>query len=74
MCATPSPTIVRVTEQTPPPSAFLTPCEKPSGMPLETNRDLARLANELSFRLDVCAAQIAALRVYYGLDGEPEPE
>lgn len=35
---------------------------------LETNRDLARLASELAFRLDVCASQIDALRVYFGLD------
>jgi hypothetical protein len=36
-------------------------------MPLETNRDLARLASELLYAFDVCASQIDALRVYFGV-------
>jgi len=67
MCATPSPTIVTVTETANPPKALLEPCKRPEKMPLETNRDLARLASELLYAFDVCASQIDALRVYFGV-------
>lgn len=51
-----------------PPSVLLEPCKKPEMGKLETNKDLARLASELAFRLDVCASQIEALRVFYEMD------
>lgn len=50
--------------------ALLSPCEKPVARPLETNKDLAKLASELMFSLDVCAAQIEALRVFYQVDSQ----
>lgn len=56
-----------VTQEIRPPDALLAHCERPRVV-LETNADLARLASELAFRLDVCASQIDALRVYFGLD------
>lgn len=56
-----------VTQEFRPPDALLAHCERPRVI-LETNADLARLASELAFRLDVCASQIDALRVYFGLD------
>ena len=69
-CATHSPTIV--TREIRPPSVLLEPCRKPEAGRLETNRDLARLASELAYSLDVCAAQIEALRVYFDVtSGNP---
>lgn len=56
-----------VTQEVRPPDALLAHCEHPRVV-LETNADLARLASELAFRLDVCASQIDALRVFFGLD------
>lgn len=49
---------------------LLEPCKKPTVDKLETNRDLARLASELAYSLDVCAAQIEALRVYFDVTSE----
>lgn len=51
-----------------PPTVLLEPCKKPVIGSLETNKDLARLASELAFSLDVCASQIEALRVFYELE------
>lgn len=53
-----------------PPMVLLEPCKKPTVDTLETNRDLARLASELAYSLDVCAAQIEALRVYFDVTSE----
>lgn len=56
-----------VTQEVRPPDTLLAHCERPHVV-LETNADLARLASELAFRLDVCASQIDALRVFFGLE------
>lgn len=49
---------------------MLEPCDRPSIDRLDTNGDLARLASELAYSLDVCAAKVEALRVYFGLVSE----
>lgn len=67
-CARPSERIVTVTQEVMPPQSLLESCEKPRVDSLETNRDLARLASELAYSLDVCSARIEALRVFYKLD------
>lgn len=58
------------TEIVPPPSALLIPCAKPKAKEIKTNEDLAMFASRLILAYESCAAQITALRVYYGLDIE----
>ena len=73
-CATPSP-ITRPAEVITPPSALLTPCERPRSYALENNRDLAYFASAALLAWEKCAAQIDALRIFYGLvddDGTEE--
>ena len=73
-CATPSP-ITRPAEVIAPPSALLTPCERPKAYALETNQDLAHFASAALLAWEKCAAQIDALRLFYGLgddDGTKE--
>ena len=65
-CATPSERIV--TREVKPPTILLEPCKRPNVRSIETNGDLAKLASELMFSLDVCAAQIEALRVFYQVE------
>ena len=65
-CATPSP-ITRPAEVIAPPSALLAPCERPVAYAMETNQDLAHFASEALLALETCAAQIDALRLFYGL-------
>lgn len=65
-CATPSP-VMRPAEVIAPPSALLTPCERPTAYALETNQDLAHFANAALLAWEKCAAQIDALRLFYGL-------
>ena len=64
-CATPSP-ITRPAEVIAPPSALLTPCERPKAYALETNQDLAHFASAALLAWEKCAAQIDALRLFYG--------
>ena len=64
-CATPSP-ITRPAEVIAPPSALLTPCARPVAYALETNQDLAHFASAALLELEKCAAQIDALRLFYG--------
>lgn len=49
---------------------ILEPCDRPRIDRLDTNGDLARLASELAYSLDVCAARVEALRIYYGITTE----
>ena len=73
-CATPSP-ITRPAEVITPPSALLTPCERPRSYALETNQDLAHFASAALLAWEKCAAQIDALRIFYGIvddDGTEE--
>lgn len=67
-CATRSTRIETV--ESIPPMQMLEPCDRPRIERLDTNGDLARLASELAYSLDVCAAKIEALRVYFGLVSE----
>ena len=50
-----------------PPTALLTPCTKPQAYQLKTNQDLARFASSALLAWQSCAAQIDALRLFYGL-------
>ena len=73
-CATPSP-ITRPAEVITPPSALLTPCARPTAHTLETNQDLAHFAGAVLLEWEKCAAQIDALRIFYGIvddDGTEE--
>ena len=73
-CATPSPAIQPV-EIIAPPSALLAPCERPVAYAMETNQDLAHFASTALLAWEKCAAQIDALRLFYGLgddDGTKE--
>lgn len=73
-CATPSP-ITRPAEVIAPPSALLAPCERPVAYAMETNQDLAHFASAALLAWEKCAAQIDALRIFYGLvddDGTEE--
>ena len=73
-CATPSP-ITRPAEVITPPSALLMPCERPKAYALETNQDLAHFASAALLAWEKCAAQIDALRLFYGLvDGADTEE
>ena len=73
-CATPSP-ITRPAEVIAPPSALLTPCERPRSYALETNQDLAYFASAALLAWEKCAAQIDALRRFYGIvDGADTKE
>lgn len=73
-CATPS-QITRPAEVIPPPPALLTPCERPKAYALETNQDLAHFAGAALLAWEKCAAQIDALRLFYGLvDGADTEE
>ena len=65
-CATHSP-ITRPAEVIAPPSALLAPCERPKAYALETNQDLAHFASEALLAWEKCAAQIDALRLFYGI-------
>ena len=65
-CAMPSP-ITRPAEVIAPPSALLTPCERPMAYAMETNQDLAYFASAALLALEKCAARIDALRIFYGL-------
>jgi hypothetical protein len=49
-----------------PPEAMLIRCIHPEPKQLETNRDLIYYLSELEYKFDVCAAQIDALRAFYG--------
>lgn len=49
---------------------MLEPCDRPRIDRLDTNGDLARLASELAYSLDVCAAQIEALRTYFDITSD----
>ena len=64
-CATPSP-ITRPAEVIAPPSALLAPCERPVAYAMETNQDLAHFASAALLAWEKCAAQIDALRLFYG--------
>ena len=72
-CATPSP-ITRPAEVIAPPSALLTPCERPQAYAMETNQDLAHFASAALLAWEKCAAQIDALRVFYGLSDDDATE
>ena len=50
-----------------PPSALLTPCEKPVAGKLETNEDLAVFTSQVISAWEKCAAKIDALREYFDL-------
>ena len=65
-CATHSP-ITRPAEVIAPPSALLAPCERPVAYAMETNQDLAHFASAALLAWEKCAAQIDALRLFYGL-------
>ena len=67
-CKTCSPITVTKIEQVPPPSALLVPCVKPQYREMKTNEDLIQFANSAVMAYEMCAAQINALRIYYGLD------
>lgn len=53
-----------------PPMQMLEPCDRPRIDRLDTNGDLARLASELAYSLDVCAAKIEALRTYFDITSD----
>lgn len=55
-------------ETVPPPAALLAPCEKPEPGELRTNGDLARYASALKYALDMCAARLDALNVFFTVD------
>ena len=57
-------------EVVPPPTSLLLPCIRPKAYSLKTNEDLAFFANSAVLAWESCAAQIDALRLYYGLDSE----
>lgn len=65
-CATPS-LVMRPAEVIAPPSALLTPCERPKAYALETNQDLAHFASAALLAWEKCAARIDALRLFYGI-------
>ena len=51
------------------------PCERPKAYALETNQDLAHFASAALLAWEKCAAQIDALRLFYGIaddDGTEE--
>lgn len=51
------------------------PCERPKAYALETNQDLAHFASAALLAWEKCAAQIDALRLFYGLvDGADTEE
>lgn len=70
-CATPS-QVTLPAELIAPPSALLTPCERPKAYALETNQDLAHFASAALLAWEKCAAQIDALRIFYGLGDSGE--
>ena len=73
-CATHSP-ITRPAEVIAPPLALLTPCERPRSYALVTNQDLAYFASAALLAWEKCAAQIDALRRFYGIvDGADTKE
>ena len=73
-CATPSP-VIRPAEVIAPPSALLMPCTRPRAYALKTNQDLAYFASSALLAWESCAAQIDALRLFYGLGyGEHCPQ
>jgi hypothetical protein len=55
-------------ETVPPPDALLVSCEKPEPGELRTNGDLARYASALKYALDVCAARVDAIKVFFTVD------
>lgn len=57
-------------EVVPPPSALLIPCIRPKAYNLKTNQDLATFASAVILAWESCAAQIEALRLYYGVDND----
>lgn len=57
-----------MTREVRPPTTLLIPCDRPNIGKIETNKDLARLTSELALSLDVCAARIDALRVFFEID------
>lgn len=65
-CATPS-QITLPAEVMAPPSSLLTPCERPMTYAMETNHDLAHFASAALLAWEKCAAQIDALRLFYGI-------
>ena len=65
-CATPSQAIPPA-EIIAPPSALLMPCERPMAYAMGTNQDLAYFASAALLAWEKCAAQIDALRIFYGL-------
>ena len=68
-CATPSP-ITLPAEVIEPPSSLLAPCERPVAYAMETNQDLAHFASAALLAWEKCAAQIEALRIFYGLEDD----
>ena len=68
-CATPSP-ITLPAEVVAPPSSLLAPCERPVAYAMETNQDLSHFASAALLAWEKCAAQIDALRVFYGLEDD----
>lgn len=56
------------TERIEPPSALLSPCEPPKSGELKTNGDLIRFASTAVRAYEECAAKVAALREFYGLE------
>lgn len=73
-CATPSP-VIQPAEVITPPSALLMPCTRPQAYALGTNQDLAYFASAVLLAWEKCAAQIDALRIFYGLaDGDGTKE
>ena len=70
-CATPSP-VIQPAEVIAPPSALLTPCERPRAYAMGTNQDLAYFASAALLAWEKCAAQIDALRIFYGLEDDDD--
>lgn len=48
-----------------PPASLLSSCDSPDPGEMYTNGDLARYASELRRALDVCAAKIEAIKLFY---------
>jgi hypothetical protein len=52
-------------ESVPPPDVLLVPCEKPEPGEMRTNGDLACYTSALKYALDVCAARVDAIKVFF---------
>lgn len=72
-CATPSPGM-SCPPQLPVPTALMQPCRPPVIRRLATNEDLAGLASAALQAYERCAAQMEAVRSYYGVDVSENPE